>query len=97
MNYKLSVMSILTAVNKVIKMVKPNPFQQNPFDLKYIEDQVSAIKKSVNKTESVEEVEEKNLMGVMEEQLAILQNIEYLLAEINNNTKKKKSWLNFKD
>lgn len=77
-------------VSSVIGMVKPNPFQQDLFDFTYIEDQVKDIKKSMENNAS-EMIEEKSITDMLDEQLAILQDIQRLLTEIDGNTRKK-SW-----
>lgn len=76
-------------------MVKQNPFQQDLFDFSYIEEQVDEIKKSTKKTETIEN--ERNLNEILDEQLSVLHDIQYLLSEIDNNTKRRKKWLNIKD
>lgn len=79
---------------RTIAMVKQSPFQQDLFDFKYIEDQVANIKKSVKETNNIED--ERSLTGILDEQLSVLHDIQYLLSEIDHNTKRKKGWLNFK-
>jgi len=87
-----------TAANRVIGMVKQSPFQTDLFDFKYIEDQVKAIKASMNEgnEETTEESKdnEQNINEILNNQLEILHDIQYLLTEIENNTKKKKGWFN---
>lgn len=84
------------AVNHVIGMVKQSPFQTDLFDFKYIEDQVKAIKASMNEsneeTTAQSENNEPDINEILNNQLEILHNIQYLLTEIENNTKKKKGW-----
>lgn len=83
------------AVNRGIGMVKQSPFQEDLFDFKYIEDQVSAIKESMEDSENVKD--ERNLIDVLDQQLSVLHDIQHLLTEIAANSKKKKSWFNFKE
>lgn len=84
-----------TAVNGTIGMVKQSPFQHDLFDFKYIEDQVASIKKTINNEESNED--KRNIEDILEEQLSVLKEIQFLLTEINSNTKRKNSWFSFKD
>lgn len=77
-------------------MVKQSPFQTDLFDFKYIEDQVAAIKKSMKENETKFVENEKSLHNILDEQFAVLQEIQYLLSEIEKNTKKKKNWFNLK-
>lgn len=77
------------AVNRGIGMVKQSPFQQDLFDFKYIEDQVTAIKKSIRESDKIEP--EKEETNFYEEQLSLLREIRNILLEIDKNTKKKRS------
>lgn len=78
-------------------MVKQSAFQHELFDFKYIEDQVKKIKNSVEDTKNNSELEsedEQSINEILNNQLSILQDIQFILNEINNNTKKKKGWFN---
>lgn len=70
-------------------MVKQSPFQHDLFDFKSIEDQVKAIKKSVAENENKPNTQSSN--EILHEQIALLENIQSLLMDIKNNTKK--NWL----
>jgi len=84
-----------TGVDEVVTMVKQSPFQQDLFDFQYIEDQVSAIKQSMENVEVIED--EKEVKEMLNEQLAILYEINDTLAKMNESKKTKKSWFNFKN
>lgn len=88
-------MSMRTAANRGAQMVKQSPFQQDLFDFKYIEDQVSAIKQSMENVESIDD--EKEVREMLNEQLAILHEINDTLTKMTENKKVKKGWFNFKD
>lgn len=70
-------------------MVKRSPFQQDLFDFKYIEDQVAEINKTMETTNEI--TDEQALLDVLNDQLSVLQDIQTILTNIENNTKKK-SW-----
>lgn len=74
-------------------MVKQSPFQQDLFDFNYIENQVADIKKSIDKEN--DNIDEQQLSEILNNQLVILENIQQLLSEIDDNTKKK-TWFNSK-
>lgn len=88
-----------TVAPGMIPMVKPNPFQHELFDFKYIEDQVAKIKgetKEIEHEEEDKEVEEDSLKEILHEQLSVLKDIHSLLLTIDKNTQKKR-WFNTKD
>jgi len=74
-------------------MVKHDLFQQDLFDFKYIEDQVSSIKQSMQEVEKLDS--EKDIKDMLNEQLAILHDINNRLEKITENEMKKKRWFNF--
>lgn len=74
-------------------MVKHDLFQQDLFDFKYIEDQVSSIKQSMQDVEKLDS--EKDIKDMLNEQLAILHDINNRLEKITENEMKKKRWFNF--
>lgn len=95
-------MSTKIVAKAVNGMVKQSPFQTDLFDFKYIEDQVKAIKASMKEiseeeTNEASENNEQDINDILNNQLEILHNIQYLLTEIENNTKKKKGWFNSKE
>ncbi len=86
-------MLMMIVVSGVIGMVKQSPFQQDLFDFNYIENQVADIKKSIDKEN--DNIDEQQLSEILNNQLVILENIQQLLSEIDDNTKKK-TWFNSK-
>lgn len=90
-------MSMKIVANRGIGMVKQSPFQHDLFDFKYIEEQVSAIKKNQKRKKVTDLSNEKDLTEILDNQLSVLNKIQQILSEIENNTKKKKHWFNFKD
>ena len=88
-------MSMKTAVNRGGTMVKQSPFQEDLFDFKYIEDQVSAIKQTMENVENIDD--EREIREMLNEQLNILYEINNTLEKMNESKNKKKGWFNFKD
>lgn len=80
-------MLMMIVVSGVIGMVKQSPFQQDLFDFNYIENQVAEIKKSMDKENDY--MDEQQISEILNNQLVILENIQQLLSEIDDNTKKK--------
>lgn len=69
--------------------------KQDLFDFKYIEDQVSAIKQSMENVENTDN--EKDVADLLEEQLDMLRKINATLENIQQNNNTKKGWFNFKN
>jgi len=81
-------------VNRGIGMNKQGAFQTDLFDFTYIEDQIKEMKNSTEiETEDVEVT--RDLNDILEEQLSVLHDIQYLLSEIGNH-KQKKKWFSRK-
>jgi len=81
-------------VKRGIGMVKQSPLQSDLFNNKYIEDQVKKIKESLDEKKAdskTDELEEK-LSNILKDQLSILQDIQFILSEIEKNTHKKRRW-----
>lgn len=81
-------------VKRGIGMVKQSPLQSDLFNNKYIEDQVKKIKESLDEKKAdskTDELEEK-LSNLLKDQLSILQDIQFILSEIEKNTHKKRRW-----
>lgn len=75
-------------------MVKQSPLQGDLFNNKYIEAQVKKIKESLEEksVDSKSDEPEDNLSNLLKDQLSVLQDIQFILSEIEKNTQKKKRW-----
>lgn len=87
-------MSMMTDANRLIGMVKQSPFQEDLFDFSYIENQVNKIKENMEK--SKDKVSDPSLEEMLNQQLFLLHDIQSLLYDMRDPSKKKKRWFNFK-
>lgn len=81
-------------VNQVITMVKQGAFQNELFNVQSAKGKVSTVKQSSDDAEIL--VDEKQIVEILEQQLALLHDIHYLLEKMDHNKKEKKRLFNFK-
>lgn len=91
-------MSTKTVADRVMVMVKQGPFQEQLFDFSIYKKRLEEFRKNNNKdapqTQQATEMatRKKDLSELMTNQLSVLQDIQYLLSEMEKKTKKKRRW-----